>query len=157
MKARCLPPRPDRAAGSGDRLVEPAEAAVRAHPRRRAEPGRAARLDLAFLTALPTLESVFIEGVEHIGPRPSPLRPQIAERDSRFSVFGSLADAYNLTSGQTEHDDALPIARKRLREADPKLLRRLDFDDESGATGISAPSREDLERALEIMGLNRSG
>jgi hypothetical protein len=47
----------------------------------------------------------------------------------------------------------LKVARRRLRESDPALLRRLDFDPEANGTGILARSREDLEAALRILGL----
>jgi hypothetical protein len=76
------------------------------------------------------------------------LAPEAA--DDPWQVYGSLADAYG---EQLEHD-ALRTARARLREADPALLRRLDFDQEADGTGIYARSREDVERALEILGLS---
>ena len=171
------------------------------------DPVPPAELDLRFLEALPQIESLFLDGIEHVGPGPNPLRPpfdgiprerlrrliigvpldereairaeahkifdfeelgvrprgryvppppawQVDEdEEGRFSAFGSLSDAFELPSSETEHDDALPEARRRLREADSELLGRLDFDDESGGTTVSAPSREDLVRALEILGL----
>jgi hypothetical protein len=168
-------------------------------------------LDLSFVDSLPDLIYLWVTGVHHRGPGPSPLEPPfeglsrklrrlifdaddpdairpavqaylgvpvspltegISVRQRRpykpprpawailgpadgsgvCHVYGSLADAAGMTSDQTE-TQALRGARRRLREADPKLLRRLDFDPESSGTGISARSREDLERALRILGL----
>jgi hypothetical protein len=63
-----------------------------------------------------------------------------------------LADHAGLTSDKTEHD-ALRAARKTLKEADPQLLRRLDFDPEADGTGIMARTREDLVAALAILGI----
>jgi hypothetical protein len=78
---------------------------------------------------------------------------QISETsDGRFGVYGSLADAFDLSSDKTEVD-ALRTARRTLREADPKLLRALDFDEESSGTAIAAASRSHLEQALRILGL----
>jgi hypothetical protein len=67
-------------------------------------------------------------------------------------MYGSFFREEHGEHDDTE-DDALRRARRRLRAADPALLRRLDFDPESAGTGISAASREDLERALMILGL----
>jgi hypothetical protein len=40
-----------------------------------------------------------------------------------------------------------------VRAADPQLADRLDLDQESSGTGIAAPTREDLERALRLIGV----
>jgi hypothetical protein len=72
--------------------------------------------------------------------------------DDEWCAYGSLWDAMGAGDDETEYD-ALQAARKRIRAADPDLLPRLDFDHESDGTGISARAREDLERALGILGL----
>jgi hypothetical protein len=69
-----------------------------------------------------------------------------------WSVYASLYLAAEGRDGETEYD-VLKVARRRLRESDPALLRRLDFDPEANGTGILARSREDLEAALRILGL----
>jgi hypothetical protein len=88
----------------------------------------------------------------YVPPRPPWTILGRADAHGAWHVYGSLADAASMTSDQTE-TEALRDVRRRLREADPKLLRRLDFDPESSGTGISARSREDLEAALQILGL----
>jgi hypothetical protein len=40
-----------------------------------------------------------------------------------------------------------------IRTADADLARRLDFDQEADGTGIAAPTREDLESALRMIGV----
>jgi hypothetical protein len=75
-----------------------------------------------------------------------------ADDGDPWSVYGSLWLASDGRDGETEYD-ALKVARRRIREANPALLRRLDFDPEANGTGIMARSREDLEAALRILGL----
>ena len=53
---------------------------------------------------------------------------------------------------ETEYD-AIETATAKLRAVDARLLERLDFDHESDGTSITAPTREDLERTLEILGI----
>jgi hypothetical protein len=70
-----------------------------------------------------------------------------------WGVYGSL-----LRSEAGEHEDgteydACRRARRRIGQANPALLKRLDFDPESAGTGIAAATREDLEAALGILGL----
>lgn len=71
-------------------------------------------------------------------------------------TYGSLADAFAdrdpPVDFETEYD-ALGAARKQIRAHDPKLLARLDFDQESSGTGIAAPTREDLVRVMSILDL----
>lgn len=74
--------------------------------------------------------------------------------DGTWVAYGSLAREDGRGDDDTEYD-ACKRARRRLREADPALLRRLDFDPENAGTGIMATSREDLVRALEILGVRR--
>ncbi|MGZ4331766.1 MAG: hypothetical protein ACXVFN_13555 [Solirubrobacteraceae bacterium] len=75
------------------------------------------------------------------------------ERDGgAWSTYGSFYFAAEARDGEVE-TDALRAARRRLRVADPALLRRLKFDPEANGTGISARTREDLEAALRILGL----
>jgi hypothetical protein len=69
-------------------------------------------------------------------------------------AYGSLADADLGDADDTEYD-ACARAERRLRDADPALLQRLDFDPENAGTGIIATSREDLVRALDIIGIQR--
>jgi hypothetical protein len=74
----------------------------------------------------------------------------IEASEDGYQVYGSLAD---LADGEFDTEyDALRAARRRLREADPRLLARLDFDHESSGTGITAAAREDLAAALRILG-----
>jgi hypothetical protein len=69
-----------------------------------------------------------------------------------WHTYGSLLRAEGGTLDDTEYD-ALRRAKGRLRAADRRLLARLEFDPENAGTGIMAPSREDLTRALELLGL----
>lgn len=69
-----------------------------------------------------------------------------------WHTYGSVWEAFDGRYGETEYD-ALGVARRKLRRADPALLRRLDFDPESAGTGISAPTRRELVRTLEILGI----
>lgn len=69
-------------------------------------------------------------------------------------AYGSLARDDGDDPDDTEYD-ACDRAERLLREADSELSGRLDFDPENAGTGIMAVSREDLERALEILGVRR--
>jgi len=69
-------------------------------------------------------------------------------------AYGSLAREDAGSSDDTEYE-ACDRAERRLRDADPDLFGRLDFDPENAGTGIMASSRDDLERALEILGVRR--
>ncbi len=69
--------------------------------------------------------------------------------DGGWHTYGTLADEFDC---ETENE-ALKIARQKLAASAPELLSRLDFDQESSGTGITAPRREDLEAALEILGI----
>lgn len=70
-----------------------------------------------------------------------------------WSTYGSLWDAMDAGDDETEYD-AMKAAMARVRAVDPQLLDRLDFDHESDGTGITAPTREALERALRILGVH---
>jgi hypothetical protein len=89
---------------------------------------------------------------EEAAPEPAWEISAPADDGDPWSVYGSLCLAAEGRDGETEYD-ALRVARRRLREADPALPRRLDFDPEANGTGIMARSREDLEAALRILGL----
>lgn len=75
----------------------------------------------------------------------------ISRFEDEWITYGSFADAFD-NRHDTEYE-ALAAARRTLRRADPALLKRLDFDPESAGTGISAPTRRDLVRALELLGI----
>ena len=68
-------------------------------------------------------------------------------------AYGSLADDSE-DPDDTEYD-ACDRAERRLREADSDLSSRVGFDPENAGTGIMAAARDDLERALEILGVRR--
>ncbi len=78
----------------------------------------------------------------------------ISRFDDEWITYGSFWDAADGFDGETE-SAALAVARRRLRAKAPALLKRLDLDPESSGTGISAPSRRDLVRALRILGIRR--
>jgi hypothetical protein len=90
----------------------------------------------------------------YIPPPPPWAIHEPANAGSLWSAYGSLADAAGLTRDETE-SRALRQARARLRDTDPALLRRLDFDPESSGTAILASSRDDLVAALRILGLGQ--
>jgi hypothetical protein len=75
-----------------------------------------------------------------------------AKEGGVWHTYGSLYFAAEGRDGDTEYD-ALQAAERRLRDADPALLKRLDFDQEADGTGIAATTREDLETALRILKL----
>ena len=77
---------------------------------------------------------------------------QVMRTGSDWHTYGSLWEAADGRYGLTENE-ALQAARRRLRRDAPTLLRRLDFDQEAGGTGIAARSRRDLLRALEYLGI----
>ena len=74
--------------------------------------------------------------------------------DGMWTAYGSLHRAEDGTVEQTEYE-ACERAEERLRRIDAALVERLDFDPESAGTGIMATSREDLERALALLHLDR--
>jgi hypothetical protein len=69
-----------------------------------------------------------------------------------WSAYGSLLRHEGAMAESTE-DEACERAEARLRAADAWLAARVDFDPESAGTGIYAPTREDLEQAMQILGL----
>jgi hypothetical protein len=85
-------------------------------------------------------------------PSPADRSWTLRQLQSDWITYGSLCEAAESGDVDTERD-ALRAAKRRLREADPDLLARLDFDQESSGTGIAAPTREDLEDALRILGI----
>jgi hypothetical protein len=74
--------------------------------------------------------------------------------DGIWTTYGSLHRAENGTAEDTEYE-ACKRAEERLLTRDAALIERLDFDPESAGTGIMAKSREDLERALKLLQLDR--
>jgi hypothetical protein len=72
---------------------------------------------------------------------------------SQWVMYGSLCDAEFAVDAETE-TEAVALAEARLRSADPPLLARLDFDEESDGTGIAAADPGDLETARTILGLD---
>jgi hypothetical protein len=85
--------------------------------------------------------------------RPWSIVPPDGGGDGTWVTYGSL-----IRDGGDPDDteyDACDRAQRRLRDTDPDLLRRLDLDPENAGTGIMAASREDLERALELLGVRR--
>ena len=79
------------------------------------------------------------------------LPPESSVRE--WSTYGSLWDAMDAGDDETEYD-AMKAAMAKLRAVDPQLLASLDFDHESDGTGITAPTREALERALRTLGVH---
>jgi hypothetical protein len=71
----------------------------------------------------------------------------------QWTTSGSLCEAADGRDGDTEYE-ALAAARRRLRTADPELLERLEFDQESSATTIMGTTRGDLELVLAILDLH---
>jgi hypothetical protein len=91
--------------------------------------------------------------IDAVDPEPTtPWAVKQLSDGSRWVTYGSLLRGEDGAHDDSE-TDACRRARTRLRAADAALLRRLDFDPESAGTGISAASREDLQRALTILGL----
>ena len=76
----------------------------------------------------------------------------LLEDDDGWQVYGSLHERADSDEVETEYD-AAELAEQRLRDADPDLAARLVFDPENAGTGIYAASRDDLRRALTILGL----
>jgi hypothetical protein len=72
--------------------------------------------------------------------------------DPTWGSYGSLWEAFDGRYGDTEYE-ALGAARRILRRAAPRLLPRLEFDQETDGTGIYTRRRRDLERALRILGI----
>ena len=68
-----------------------------------------------------------------------------------WTTYGSLVLARGGHEGANEYEAAEAAARA-LQAADPLLRERVDFDPEGGGTGISAPTRADLERTLRLIG-----
>jgi hypothetical protein len=86
-------------------------------------------------------------------PSPPPWSIQApSDETDLWRVYGSLYKTEHGAFDGTEYD-ALKRAKSRLRAADPKLLRCLDFDPESAGTAIFATSREELQATLEILNL----
>lgn len=98
--------------------------------------------------ALPSFRELWIEAEGAADWSIDPPDEDVEE----WTTYGSLCSAAEGRDGDTEYE-ALAAAKRRLRAADPALLRALDFDQEADGTGISAPTREQLERALGILGL----
>lgn len=58
-----------------------------------------------------------------------------------------------LDPGESEYD-LCEHAEERLGETDSALAGRVEFAPESYGTGLSAVARKDIERALDLLGLN---
>ena len=65
----------------------------------------------------------------------------------RWSIFQNLADLL----GSTTNHDAEKRVRAELRRRDPGLLKRLEFDSESGAVGIYAASEADIRAVADAI------
>jgi hypothetical protein len=84
---------------------------------------------------------------------------ELQEGVEGWSTYGSLLEMPEIAAAvdpdgvAAVENDALRIAKAKLKAADPALLGRLDFDQESDGTGISTPAREDLRSALALLGL----
>jgi len=65
-----------------------------------------------------------------------------------WSVFQSLADLL----GTSTNADAERLIRAAVRDRDPGLLRRIEFDTEAGAVGIYSTSEEDIQAVARIVG-----
>lgn len=72
-----------------------------------------------------------------------------------WDTYGSLVEAEGGDLSDIEYP-AFRRAEKRLKQAAPKLAKRIEFDQSSDGTGISAGRRSDLIRALKILGLPRT-
>lgn len=97
---------------------------------------------------------------QRYGPEPQAASWTIREPDEPgdpWLTYGSFADLYDAEHDVPTEHDGLKVARRLLREADPKLLRRLEFDPESSGTGVAARTREDLTAMLGILGITPPG
>ncbi len=92
---------------------------------------------------------------QRYGPQPAAASWTVhASSDGElWHTYGSLYDLFDGRAGEVE-GDALKEARRRIRAVDRGLLARVDFDQESSGTGISAPSRADLDAVLAILGVD---
>lgn len=72
-----------------------------------------------------------------------------------WDTYGSLVEAEGGDLWAIEYP-AFRRAERRLEKAAPKLAKRIEFDQSSDGTGISAKRRSDLVRALDILGLPRT-
>lgn len=77
---------------------------------------------------------------------------EVTASDATAGVWLAYGRLNEGAPGDTEYD-ACERARKRIGTTDAELAARLEFDPEADGTGIEASSREDLERALKILGL----
>src|SRR3954447_9252294 len=92
--------------------------------------------------------------VTEVAPAPWTIsKPEYA--GAPWSTYGSFAEQTGAARETTEYD-ALRAARRTLREQDPGLLRRLDFDPEAAGTAILARHRDDLVAALRILGIRQA-
>lgn len=103
-------------------------------------------------------------GVVELEPLPDPA-PDPTPGDSRgsfmphppdangepWSMYGSVYDALDDPDVATEYD-ALELFKKRLATSDPKLLSRLEFDQEADGTGIEAPTLAELQSVRRHLG-----
>jgi hypothetical protein len=83
-------------------------------------------------------------GRVHVGP--IHYDPPIEGID-RWSLYQDVHDLL----GTRTNDAAERLLRRRLKETDPDLLKRLDFDAESGAIGIYAGTEDDIRAVAEAL------
>lgn len=108
-----------------------------------------ARFPALQLAVFPTLEP--LEDASDVGDW-ALTDPDPEEPDAVWQTYGSLADAFEDVPYDEEHE-AMRMARARLRRVDRKRAARIEFDSEADGTGIYAPTRDDLEWALSVLGL----
>jgi hypothetical protein len=74
--------------------------------------------------------------------------------DDGIRTWGCYGSLWEVFDGRYRTEYAAErAARRMLRRAAPRLLRRLEFDPESDGTGIDTRRRRDLVRALRILGI----
>jgi len=83
-------------------------------------------------------------GRVHVGPihYDSP-----SEGIGRWSIYQDVHDLL----GTPTNDVAERLLRRRLKESDPDLLKRLEFDSESGAIGVYAATESDIRAVAEAL------
>ena len=83
-------------------------------------------------------------GRVHVGP--IHYDPPIEGID-HWSIYQDVHDLL----GTPTNDAAERALRRHLKETDPSLLKRLDFDSESGAIGIYAATEDDIRAVAEVL------
>ncbi|MDO9353009.1 MAG: hypothetical protein Q7T55_04910 [Solirubrobacteraceae bacterium] len=81
------------------------------------------------------------------------MAPAEVERDGRsWSTYVVFIEYEGGDDEATEYP-AYRRAEKLLKRKDPKLFRKVEFDQEASGTGVYARSRADLRRALLLIGI----